>query len=116
MSNRRTFSRTPLSMLVQFRLDDYNQFMREVAVNISEGGMFIRSQEPRDEGSMLYLQFRLKDGDILLEGLGKVVHKNPIDHPNPGMGVEFVNLDDDSRRLIKNIVRERSDEASLEDS
>ena len=110
MDPRRVYPRVPLSMLVQFRLDDYDEFMREYAVNISEGGMFVRTNEPREEGAMLYLQFRLKDGDVLIEGLGKVVHQNPPGHPNPGMGVEFVNLEDASKRLIKSIVRERQQE------
>lgn len=81
--------------------------MREYAVNISAGGMFIRSIEPYECGSMVYLQFRLRDGHKLVEGLGKVVHVNPPEHQDPGIGVEFVNLDADSRELIDEIVSER---------
>lgn len=100
----------PLKMLVQFRLGDLDEFMRDHAVNISAGGMFIRTAQPQPEGSMVYLQFQLADGAKLIEGLGKVVHVNPPDHPVPGMGIEFVNLDSGSRRLIDRIIKERAAE------
>src|SRR5688572_24861433 len=104
MRDRRSSVRVPLNMLVQFRLNDINEFMREWASNISGGGMFIRTRTPHPSGSMIYLQFNLSDGSKLIEGLGKVVHVNPPDHAVPGMGVEFVNLDRDSKRLIDQII------------
>ena len=107
---RRLHERAPLNMLVQFRLGDIDEFMRDYAVNVSTGGMFIRTREPHELGSMIYLQFRLKDGSKLIEGLGKVVHVNPPSHAVPGMGVEFVNLDDSSRALIRDITSERANE------
>jgi len=107
---RRIFERAPLNMLVQFKLGDMEEFMREYAVNISRGGMFIRTPEPHPEGSMIYLQFQLDNGSKLIEGLGKVVHVNPPSHASPGMGVEFVNLDETSRSLIRGIVEERVQE------
>src|SRR5689334_444992 len=112
-AERRQHPRLPLNMLVQFRVHDMNEFMREYAVNISIGGMFIRTTTPHPSGAMIYLQFQLDNGHKLIEGLGKVVHVNPPDHPAPGMGVEFVNIDPDSQKLIRDIMRERVGE--LED-
>lgn len=109
-AERRIHDRTRLNMLVQFRPHDMDEFMREYAVNISAGGMFIRSQASHPVGAMIYLQFRLADGSALIEGLGCVVHVNPPDHIAPGMGVEFVNMDERSRRLIEQIVGERMSE------
>ncbi len=106
-ADRRQFPRRPLKMLVQFRIDSMADFLRHHAVNLSAGGMFIRTAEPLPQGSMVYLQFRLRDGAKLIEGLGRVVRVNPPDHPTPGMGVEFINLDRDSRRLIDEIIAER---------
>jgi len=94
-------------MLVQFRLETMEDFLAQYAGNISAGGMFIRSNEPRESGSLIYLQFRLKSGEKLIEGLGRVVHVNPVGHEEPGMGVEFVNLDPESVTLIERIVQER---------
>src|SRR2546427_155610 len=110
MSERRQHLRVQLNMLVQFRLHDLAEFMREWASNISAGGMFIGTREPHPTGSMIYLQFGLSDGSKLIEGLGKVVHVNPPDHAVPGMGVEFVNLDRGSKALIDQIIEERAKE------
>ena len=109
-AERRTSRRIPLKMLVQFRMDDMNEFLREHAVNVSAGGIFIRTSKPHPEGSMIYLQFCLTDGGKLIEGLGKVVHVNPPDSAAPGMGVEFVNLDDESQGTIDQIIAERNAE------
>ncbi len=106
-AERRIYDRAPLNMLVQFKLGDMDEFMSEYGVNISLGGMFIRTKEPRDHGSMIYMQFSLSDGSKVIEGLGKVVHVNPPDHAAPGMGIEFVNLDAASQDLIKEIVTDR---------
>ena len=106
-AERRAHPRLPLQMLVQFRLHDMEEFMREHAVNLSVSGMFVHSRTPHPEGAMIYVQFRLEDGAKLIEGLAKVVHVNPPGHPTPGMGLEFVNLEPGSRELIESIVRAR---------
>ena len=103
--NRRRHSRTPLSLLVQFRFNSFEDFLAEYSINISPGGMFISTDEPKEEGSMVYIQFSLKDGSKLIEGLGRVVRVIPPGDPEgpPGMGVEFVNFDDESMQLILEI-------------
>jgi len=74
--------------------------MRDYAVNLSIGGMFIATKRPWAQGAMVYLQFRVADGGTLIEGLAKVAHVNPPGHKEPGMGLEFVNLDEESRDFI----------------
>jgi molecular chaperone DnaK len=102
---RRRHPRTPLSLLVQFRFNTFEDFLAEYAVNISPGGMFIRTDHPNEEGSSIYLQFSLKDGSPLIEGMGRVVRVNPpgIDGRVAGMGIEFENFDDESMALIHDI-------------
>lgn len=107
---RRVSRRVPLKMLVQFRLENMDAFLKEHAVNISAGGIFIRSTNPHPEGSMIYLQFCLTDGGKLIEGLGKVVHVNSAESAAPGMGVEFVNLDEESQATIDEIIHQRNEE------
>lgn len=105
---RRRYPRVPLNLLIQYRFDTFEDFISEYASDISEGGMFIRTDESREEGTMIYLQFALKDGTKLIEGLGRVVRVNPAGGDNPqGIGVEFLNFDEDSRALITAIVKER---------
>jgi len=104
---QRIHPRVPLQLLVQFRLQDMDTFLQEYAVNISSGGLFIRSSTSHPTGSMIYLQIQLEDGQKLIEGLGQVVHVNHPSQGNPGMGVEFVNIDDASRKLVEHIIDER---------
>ena len=107
--DRRKHSRTPLSLLVQFRFNTFEDFLADYSVNISPGGMFIRTDEPQEEGSIIYLQFSLKDGSRLIEGMGKVVRCNPPGQAGrtAGMGIEFLNFDDESMALINEICATR---------
>ena len=108
-AERRRFPRTPLSLLVQYRFNSFEDFLAEYSVNISPGGMFIRTDKPLEEGSMVYLQFSLKDGSRLIEGMGKVVRVNPpgVKDRVCGMGVEFVSFDEESMALINEICAQR---------
>jgi uncharacterized protein (TIGR02266 family) len=101
-------------MLVQYRFNSFEDFLAEYSLNISPGGMFIRTDKPLEEGAMVYLQFTLKDGSRLIEGMGKVVWVNPpgVKDRIPGMGVEFVNFDDESMQLIEEICASREAQRS----
>lgn len=107
--NRRRHERYPLSLLVQYRFESFEEFLAEYSADISRGGMFIRTEDPREEGAMIYLQFWLNDGEKLIEGLGRVVRSIPkgTEGKIAGMGVEFVNFDEASMALIDEICQAR---------
>ena len=106
---RRKHQRLALSLLVQHRYDSLGDFMQEAAADISVGGMFLRSEKLRQVGDTIYLRFALSDGLPLIEGIGRVVRVNPGegDAQIKGMGIEFVSMDRESRKLIESIVAER---------
>jgi molecular chaperone DnaK len=106
---RRRHPRTPLHLLVQFRFNSFEDFLAEYSLNLSPGGIFIKTDEPREEGAMIYLQFSLKDGSRLIEGMGKVVRCNKpgVKGQTAGMGIEFVNFDAESMELIDEICATR---------
>ncbi|MGV3620661.1 MAG: TIGR02266 family protein [Archangium sp.] len=108
-AEKRRHPRTPLNVLVQFRFDSFDEFLAEYSLNISPGGIFIRTDTPREQGAVIYLQFTLRDGSRLIEGMGKVVRVNaPGESSRPaGMGVEFTNMDDESMSLIAEICAQR---------
>ncbi|MHB1844144.1 MAG: TIGR02266 family protein [Deltaproteobacteria bacterium] len=111
-ADKRRHPRAELQLLVQYRFDSVGDFLAEYSSNISLGGIYVRTDRPREEGALIYLQFALKDGSRLIEGLGRVVRSNPPGEGlpegiEPGMGVEFVNFDDESIELIERIVQER---------
>ena len=105
-ADRRRYPRAPVSLLIQYRFDTLEDFLAEYSTDISIGGMFIRTKDLREEGSLIYLQFYLRDGAKLIEGLGRVVRINPPEESGApgGMGVEFVNFDEESMKLISQIV------------
>jgi uncharacterized protein (TIGR02266 family) len=93
---------------VQHRFSSVEDFMAKWASDLSMGGLFLRTDQPREEGAMIYLQFELENGDKLIEGLGRVVRSQPPEDGRvAGMGIEFVNFDDDSLSLIEDIVTQR---------
>ncbi|MGA9523133.1 MAG: TIGR02266 family protein [Myxococcaceae bacterium] len=106
---KRRHERAPLSLLVQYRFDTFEEFLAEYSADLSAGGMFIRTDAPKEEGALIYLQFWLNDGSKLIEVLGRVVRVNPPGDPDrvAGMGVEFVNVDEPSKALIDEIVQAR---------
>lgn len=110
-SDRRKHERVPLSILVQFRLNSFEDFLAEYSVNLSSGGIFIKTDQPQAEGSIIYLQFSLKDGSRLIEGMGRVVRVNAPGQAGrtAGMGIEFLNFDDESMQLIEEIIATRSE-------
>lgn len=109
-AEKRRHPRTPLNVLVQFRFDSFEDFLAEYSLNISPGGIFIRTDTPREQGAVIYLQFTLRDGNRLIEGMGRVVRVNPPGDPSrpAGMGIEFTNLDEDSLALIADVCAQRT--------
>jgi len=101
---RRKHPRAQVSLLVQYRFNSVQDFLAEHAVNISPGGIFIATERPAPVGTMLYLQFSLKDGSRLIEGMGRVAHVQQGTATQPhGMGIAFVQFDGASRELIERI-------------
>jgi uncharacterized protein (TIGR02266 family) len=107
---RRRHPRAALSLLVQYRFNTFEDFLAEYSQDISASGIFIRTSEPRETGTFLYLQFWLEDGTRLIEGTGRVARVIREGDPSgeaPGMGIEFVNLDVQSTEVIHQIVAAR---------
>lgn len=91
--------------------------------NISEMGIFVRTDHPANVGTRLRLRFQLDRGEPL-ELDGEVTWINPYketgDNLNPGMGVRFVELTPDTREQVVALVRTvaylRQDESERPDA
>ncbi len=103
---RRQFERFDTSISVDYSSGD--TFLFSYIQNISEMGIFIRSDNPMPVGTMLQLRFA-PDGQIPIELLGEVTWINPYrpfgDNLNPGMGVRFRDLNADMRERVVALVR-----------
>ena len=104
---RRRHDRTKVALLVQYRFDTFDDFVAEYSVDLSPGGIFIRTDQPPELGTVVHLQFSLRDGSKLIEGLGKVVWVRGPSEGEPGMGIEFTQFDPESLALVEQICGQR---------
>ena len=83
-----------------------DQFVDQYISNVSGSGAFIKAHEPWPVGTVLNLRLTvLADDPEILEGMAKVVRVNE----NPkGMGVEFLELTDSSKALLKKLVARKA--------
>ncbi len=95
-------TRIPLAAQVRLQYASILDFHESQSVNISRSGMFVASGSPGPVGSLVDFEFCLEDGLVLLKGKGEVVRVT--ESPLAGMGVRFLELDEDSRKCIARIV------------
>ena len=99
--------RVALERKISLRFPHVRGFLTEYSSNISISGMFIRSSDPRTPGTVLEFELVLLDGLKLIRGTGEVVWVRKKDDGTgrpAGMGVRFLSLDPESRRLIHWVV------------
>jgi molecular chaperone DnaK len=74
-----------------------------LAANLSSGGMFVKDDKPATPGTMVLVEFLLPDGQPLYRVAGKVAHQRmtPEEGKPVGMGLEFVDFDQNARELIQ---------------
>ncbi len=103
---RRQFERYETSISVDY--SNGETFLFSYIQNISEMGIFIRSDEPLPIGTRLQLKFT-PEGQDSIELDGEVTWVNPFrpfgDNLNPGMGVHFSDLNAEMRERIVSLVR-----------
>jgi uncharacterized protein (TIGR02266 family) len=96
-----------MSQPVRIRYRLFQEFIQEMSTNISLGGMFVATAEPREPGSQFDFEYVLEDGFTLIKGRAEVawVRSEPEGDGRPvGMGVRFMELEETSRVLVGRIV------------
>ena len=97
---RRRHQRAPVDLRVSLRFPSVQQFLSAYAGDVSEGGMFIRLENPQHRvGEVVTLQFDAGK-ERIVHGTARIVRIDPA-----GIGVEFVELDFVSQQLVEMIVR-----------
>ncbi|MCP4202547.1 MAG: TIGR02266 family protein, partial [bacterium] len=99
--------RIALEREVTIRVPRFDTFVTEYSTNISTTGMFIVSEKPHPPGTTFTFEFSVADDWKLIRGKAQVVWTRYRDEDKErpaGMGVRFVELDAQSRRLIRWIV------------
>ena len=102
---RRRHARAPANLLIQYRFDTFDELETEYIQDLSEGGVLIRTpSQVRPVGTTVHLQFMLRDGTRLIEGLARVVRAE--DGASGFMALEFVDFDESSKEVIRRFVTE----------
>jgi len=92
--NRRSSPRVTLGIPIAYRVA--NTISSAVTLNISQGGLAIRTTSPLEVGTTLRVRFRLSTSRFDLESESRVAWSVP----RLGMGVEFINLEPESHAAI----------------
>src|SRR5215471_3487954 len=82
-------------------------FITDWAINISRGGVFINTPDPLPVGTTVRLIISLPDTAFPFDLVGRVTRVNEVDNPSqqvPGMGIEFIGIDDEKRNRIQRLV------------
>ena len=104
--------RTPINLRIKFRSETLDQFIDRYAIDVSRGGIFIRTREPLAVGTQLKLDFQYQNGTPLMAGEGTVVWIRDPD-PNranvpPGMGVRFDRLSPESQAVLDQLLNDKA--------
>jgi uncharacterized protein (TIGR02266 family) len=104
-------TRGPVNLRIKFRSESLQQFIERYGVDVSRGGIFIRTREPLPVGTRLKLDFQLVDTVPLFQGDGTVVwireHDASRAGVTPGMGVRFDRLTTESQKTLDTILEEK---------
>lgn len=101
--------RVPLERKISLKFKEFRGFITEYSDNLSLGGMFIRTTSPKPAGTIFDFELSLTDDFKLVQGIGEVVWIREQDagpERPAGMGVRFLDLSPESRKLIERIVDE----------
>ncbi|MDQ3334950.1 MAG: TIGR02266 family protein [Myxococcota bacterium] len=113
--NTRQGKRTPVTLKIKFKSETLEQFIERYAVDVSQGGIFIRTKEPLAVGTQMRFEFQLRDASPLIAGEGTVVwtRENDPSRPAiaPGMGVRFDRLAEGSQTVLERILAEKAKQA-----
>jgi len=106
-ADRRDGPRVLVDLEVDYASEE--NYLFAYITDISAMGIFIRTNAPEPPGTRINMRFTPPGGpELNLEG--RVMWVNPYragsyDNINPGMGVQFVDLDAPQREQIVNLVR-----------
>jgi uncharacterized protein (TIGR02266 family) len=96
---------------VRLRYPDLDTFVEKYAPNVTRGGIFLASREPRPVGEVLRFEVLLRQGGPVLSGEGRVTwvkEFNPAEPHRPyGMGVQFLYVDPDARQVLERLLKKK---------
>jgi type IV pilus assembly protein PilZ len=98
--NRRRHPRIYRPIEVDYYYGD--EFYRESTISLSMGGLYVKTNQPLEVGSLFHVDFTLPDFNHLFKVRGKVIWKKLIEdtHGPPGMGIKFYDVAENDKRAL----------------
>jgi type IV pilus assembly protein PilZ len=105
---QRKGTRATIRARVDFEIESRDTFLFEYMTNLSHAGIFLATRNPLPVGTTTRLRFTLPgEGEIAVNG--RVAWINAYrprgENPNPGMGIEFLDLTAANKEKIVRIVK-----------
>jgi uncharacterized protein (TIGR02266 family) len=96
---------------VRLRYPDLETFVEKYAPNVTRGGIFLASRDPRPVGQVLRFEVLLRQGAPVLSGEGRVTWVKEFDPAEPhrpyGMGVQFTQVDPQARPVLDRLLQKK---------
>ncbi|HVY39732.1 MAG TPA: TIGR02266 family protein [Polyangia bacterium] len=103
---------SPAPVRVRLRYAAFETFIEKFAPNVTRGGVFLASRDPRPVGEVFPFEVLLAGGEVALAGEGKVTWVRAFDpaapHKPHGMGVQFLRLDAPSRAVVNQMLARKA--------
>ncbi len=101
-----------MGLLVRLAYRTVEDFRLRFSSNLTRGGVFIQTREPRPVGTAVAFELRLSTGERVLRGEGLVrwieAEDPGVAPPRvPGMGIQFTRLDAPSQAMVEGVAAER---------
>jgi len=102
--------RTTVRIPIKLRVEIMEDFPEKIlsCINISEGGLYLRTPDPLPEGTRCHVKFTLPHDSSVIKVATEVVRTLPMGsrfEAEPGMGLRFIDLPGDILLRIRNYVQ-----------
>ncbi len=104
---KRRFARIPVALSIHFRkLEEFQDFVQGDALDLSRGGVFIRTDRPRPVGTMVLMQIPTPGGQtVQLRGNVRHIKYSSGTTGDPvGMGIEFAYSSERERKFVQSLL------------
>jgi molecular chaperone DnaK len=117
---KRREPRVEATLALRLAFGSVDEFIERYALNISRGGVFVRTRDPTPAGTPVAFDLQLQSGEHVIRGRGVVAWTTPPSAPGeppraPGMGIRFTQLDHESRALVDLVVATRGAEGKSDE-
>ena len=104
---RREHQRVPVNIEIDYKSDE--NFLFAYITDLSAMGIFVKTNDPHPPGTRLTLRFKpLGAPEFLVQGQVVWINSDRPGDPdsiNPGMGIQFVDTDQETQRRLTKLVR-----------